>query len=303
MRIDRGTSVGIVLLAGVLFGTTGTAMVLSNVDASSTSVAAARLGIGALGLVALTMVQRDFQHLIQLWKLPRVWIMGVSVAGYMGSFFLAVHLAGAAVASLVSISLAPMLAGAIARMFGKPWPGRVWIISTALAVIGVALLSAPTAGDGGNRIAGALAAIVASASYAFYTVMGARLVDDEHHATDALAASFAIGALILLPFLILDFNWIITSKGFALALWLGLGTTTLSYFLFGIGITHLAPGVVATLLLSEPFVATMFGVFILDEPMAPRGWFGCLLIVIGLVMVSRNEQTAAKKQASFVSET
>lgn len=300
MKADRGTSVGIVLLAGVLFGTTGTAVVLSDVDASSTSVAAARLGVGAIGLLVLTMVQRDIRHLLDLWKLPRVWIMGVSVSGYMGSFFLAVHLAGAAVASLVSISLAPMLAGGIARLFGKPWPGRVWIISTVLAVVGVALLSAPTAGDGGNRVAGALAAVVASASYAFYTVMGARLVDDDHHATDALAASFSIGALILLPFLLLDAHWLTSPKGIGLALWLGLASTTLSYFLFGIGITHLAPGVVATLLLSEPFVATMFGVFLLNEPMALRGWFGCFLIVTGLVMVSRNEQSAAKKQAELV---
>lgn len=294
MQMDRRSSVGIVLLSGVLFGTTGTATVLANVDASSTSIAAARLGIGAIGLVTLTVIQRDFKALIALWKLPRVWVMGLSVASYMGSFFLAVHLAGAAVASLVSISLAPMLAGAIARMFGKPWPGKTWVISTVLAVVGVLLLSAPTSVDGGNRILGALAATVASASYAFYTVMGANLVDDEHHATDALSASFSIGAVILLPFLILDFSWITTGKGLVLALWLGLAATTLSYFLFGIGITHLAPGVVATLLLSEPFVATMMGVFILDEPMVLRGWIGCLLIVIGLVMVSRNESRQAK---------
>jgi DME family drug/metabolite transporter len=289
VQIDRSSAVWIVLLSGVLFGTTGTATVLADVDASPTSIAAARLTIGALGLVAITMVQRDLGGLIALWKLPRVWFMGLAVASYMGSFFLAVHLAGAAVASLVSISLAPMLAGAIARMFGKPWPGRIWIISTVLAVIGVMLLSAPTNDDGANRILGALAATLASASYAFYTVMGANLVDDEHHATDSLAASFSIGALLLLPFLITDFSWLASGKGLALALWLGLAATTLSYFLFGIGITHLAPGVVATLLLSEPFVATLMGVFILDEPMVLRGWIGCALIVIGLVMVSRNE--------------
>lgn len=289
MVINRHNSVGIVLLSGVLFGTTGTATVLADVDASSTSIAAARLGTGAIGLVLLTVIQRDFSALVALWKLPRVWFMGLSVASYMGSFFLAVHLAGAAVASLVSISLAPMLAGAIARMFGKPWPGRVWVISTVLAVVGVLLLSAPTSAEGSNRILGALAATLASASYAFYTVMGANLVDEEHHATDSLAASFSIGAILLLPFLLLDFTWLTTGKGLALALWLGLAATTLSYFLFGIGITHLAPGVVATLLLSEPFVATLMGVFILDEAMVLRGWIGCLLIVIGLVLVSRNE--------------
>lgn len=289
MVIAKKNAVSIVLLSGILFGTTGTATILADVDASATSIAAARLGIGAIGLVVLTLIQRDFNCLLALWKLPRVWLMGLSVASYMGSFFLAVQLAGAAVASLVSISLAPLLAGAIARMFGKPWPGKIWMLSTLLAVCGVALLSAPTSVDGGNRVLGALAATLASASYAFYTVMGANLVDDNHHATDALAASFSIGAILLFPFLLLDPSWLTTGRGIALALWLGLAATTLSYFLFGIGITYLAPGVVATLLLSEPFLATLMGVFILNEPMNARGWLGCLLIVIGLILVSRNE--------------
>lgn len=289
-KSERSGAVLIVLMAGVLFGTTGTARVLSDVDASSTSIAAARLGIGALGLVAVTIYSRGLAELLALWKRPRVWVMGLSVASYMASFFAAVQLAGAAVASLVSISLAPMLAGTIARMFGKPWPGRVWVVSTVLAVVGVVLLSAPTSSDGGDhRVLGACSAAIAAASYAFYTVVGARLVDDGHHATDGLSASFSIGAVVLMPFIFMDFNWLTTPKGIALALWLGLASTTISYMMFGVGITHLAPGVVATLLLSEPFVATMFGIFLLGEPMAPRGWFGCLLIIIGLLMVSHNE--------------
>jgi DME family drug/metabolite transporter len=290
-KIDRGTAVVIVLFSGLLFGTTGTARVLSDVEADSTSVAAARLSIGALGLVIVAIKQRGVSDLIKLWKRPRVWIMGTSVSAYMLSFFAAVSLAGAAVAALVSISLAPMLAGAFARAFGKPWPGKVWIISTTLAVVGVVLLSAPTSADiGSSRIAGALLATIASASYAFFTVVGAKLVDDEHHATDGLAASFSFGAVLLLPFLFMDSAWLFTGKGLALALWLGLASTTLSYVLFGIGITHLPPGVVATLLLSEPAIATLLGVFVLGEPMAGRGWFGCLLIVVGLIMVSINEQ-------------
>jgi DME family drug/metabolite transporter len=290
-KIDRGTAVIIVLLAGVLFGTTGTASVLSKVQADSTSIAAARLTVGAIGLVLVAVKQRGIADLIKLWRRPRVWIMGTSVASYMLSFFAAVSLAGAAVAALVSISLAPLLAGAIARAFGKPWPGKVWVFSTALAVVGVVLLSAPTSQDSGSsRIAGALLATIASASYAFFTVVGAKLVDDEHHATDGLAASFSFGAVLLLPFLFMDSAWLFTGKGLILALWLGLASTTLSYVLFGIGITHLAPGVVATLLLSEPAIATLLGVFVLGEPMAGRGWFGCFLIVAGLIMVSVNEQ-------------
>lgn len=290
----RGRAVLTVLMSGLLFGTTGTAAVLADVNASSTAIAAARLAIGALGLIVVAILQREWADLVALWRRPRVWIMGVAVAAYMGFFFLAVALGGASVASLVSISLSPVLTGTIARLFGKPWPGRVWVVSTTLAVIGVALLSAPTGiGSGSDRVFGALAAVVASAAYALYTVLGAKLVDEAHHATDALAASFSIGAVILLPFLFLDSAWLFTGRGIALALWLGVAATTLSYVMFGVGITHLAPGIVATMLLSEPALATLLGVVVLDEPMAFRGWIGCALIVIGLVMVGRGEQRAA----------
>lgn len=287
----RGSAVLFVLLSGVLFGTTGTAVVLSGVDASSTAVAAIRLVIGSFGLVAIVLVQRQWSDLVALWRRPRVWVMGVGVAVYMGFFFLAVSLGGAAVAALVSISLSPVLTGTIAKLFGKPWPGRVWVYATALAIIGVVLLSMPTGvEDGTNRVLGALAAAAGSTAYAFYTVVGAKLVEDDHHATDALAASFSIGALLLLPFLVADWSWMLSSSGALLALWLGLGTTTIAYVLFGIGITYLPPGIVATMLLSEPAVATLLGVVVLGESMAARGWIGCALIAIGLFMVGRNEQ-------------
>lgn len=288
--IGRREAVFIVLLSGLLFGTTGTMRVLSDVEASATSIGAARLAVGSLGLVLVTISQRGFGELVALWKRPRVWIMGFSVGSYMLSFFTAVQLAGAAVAALVSIALSPMLAGGIARLFGKPWPGKVWLLSTVLAVIGVTLLSAPTGSQvGDHRVAGALFGVIASASYAFFTVVGADLVAEGHHGTDSLSASFSIGALMISPFLFMDLDWLFTSRGIMLALWLGLASTTLSYVLFGVGITYLAPGVVATLLLSEPFLATLFGVFLLGEPMVLRGWIGCALIVIGLVIVSRHE--------------
>lgn len=294
-QAHRGRAVFVVLGAGVLFGTTGTVSVLADVGASSTAIAAARLLVGALGLVLVGAFTRGWAPLIALWRRPRVWGMGVGVAAYMGFFFVAVSLGGAALASLVSISLSPFLTGTAARLFGKPWPGRVWVFSTALAIAGVLLLSDPSnAADGGNRILGAIAATVASAAYALYTVLGAKLVDDDHHATDALAASFAVGAVILLPFLVLDGDWLFSGRGIALALWLGFAATTLSYVMFGYGITHLPPGIVATMLLSEPAVATLLGVFVLDESMALRGWVGCALIALGLTMVGRNERRSAR---------
>lgn len=289
MSARRGRAALVVVGSGLLFGTTGTATVLADTGASSTGIAAARLLIGAVGLVLLAITQREWGHLVALWRRPITWAMACGVAGYMVFFFIAVAQGGVAIASLVSISLSPFLTGTIARMFGSPWPGRLWLVSTVLAISGVALLGAPEGDTSGHRLLGALCAAAASAAYALYTVLGSRLVADQHHATDTLAASFAIGAVLLLPLLIADGAWLVHPRGIALALWLGIMSTTVSYFMFGYGLTHLPPGIVATLVLSEPVVATLLGVFLLGEPMPARGWAGCAMIAVGLALVARNE--------------
>lgn len=290
MSEHRGRAAFVVIASGMLFGTTGTSVVLADTGASSLSIAALRLLVGSLGLLAVARYQREWRHLVQLWSTPITWFMGIGVAGYMAAFFAAVQTGGVAIASLVSISLSPMFTAVIARAYRVPWPGRTWLLSTVLAVLGVALLGAPTGGAAGShRLLGALLAALASAAYGSYTVFGAQLVARDHHATDAMAASFSIGAVLLLPLLLLSGTDLLNWRGLALGLWLGLATTTLSYVMFGYGITHLAPGIVATLVLSEPVVATLLGVGVLGEDMPSRGWLGCALIASGLLLVARNE--------------
>ena len=288
MSRQRAASI-VVIASGLLFGTTGTATILADTGASSIAVASARLLIGSAGLLVLSMRAHGSAPVLALWRRPATWAMGVGVAGYMAMFFAAVGRGGAAIASLVSISLSPFFAAAFARALGQSWPGRVWAVSTMLAIGGVVLLGWPTAGPtGAHRIAGAMLAAGASASYGAYTAFGARFVAGDVHATDALAASFLIAAVLLLPFLAIDHQWLLTWRGAALGLWLGVATTTVAYRMFGFGLTHLAPGVVATLVLSEPVVATMLGVGVLGETMPLRGWLGCAAIAAGLLFVARN---------------
>lgn len=286
---EQRTASLVVIASGLLFGTTGTATILAHTGASPLAVASARLLIGAVGLVAIATRGRGSDALVALWRHRETWLMGVGVAGYMGLFFAAVDTGGAAIASLVSISLSPFFAASFARLFGHPWPGAVWVVSTVLAISGVLLLGWPTDGTAGaHRLLGAVLATGASASYGAYTAFGARFVGREVRATDALAASFAVAALLLFPFLVADAGWLASWRGGSLALWLGLATTTAAYRMFGYGLTHLAPGVVATLVLSEPVVATLLGVGVLGEAMPIRGWFGCLAIAAGLILVARN---------------
>lgn len=294
----RGRAALAVIAAGVLFGTTGTAVVLAHTGASALAIAAVRVLVGSLGLVAVASREREFGHVRRLWRRPVTWLMGLAVVGYMAAYFLAVATGGVAIAALVSISLGPAFAATFARVLGRPWPGRAWAFATALAVLGVILLALPADGAGGDqRLVGAVIATGSSASYGLFTALGGRFADDGHHPTDALAASFAVGALLLLPFLAADATWLLTAPGVGLALWLGLVTTTTSYTLFGHGLSRLSPGVVATLVLSEPAVAVLLSVLVVGEAMPARGWVGCALIGVGLALVARREAAAVPAPA------
>ena len=60
-----------------------------------------------------------------------------------------------------------------------------------------------------------------------------------------------------------------------------------AYVLFGRGLRVLPAGPVATLFLAEPLVATILGVVVLGETLAPAAIAGALLVVIGLVAQAR----------------
>ncbi len=277
----RSIGVLAVIGAAALFGTSAASVNLLDPAATAPAIAAGRLIVGALGLVAIVVITGPGRRaLVRLWQRPLLWLMGLAVASYQSLFFFGVARTGVAVGTLASLALAPFLAGMLGWWLREGAPGVVWAVSTVLAVVGMALL---TLGDGQARdVVGIVAAMGAGASYAVYTVLGVRLTRDGESATNVLAASFSLAALVTIPVFIGAGIWWWNPQGIALLLWLGLATTTLAYLLFGIGLRTLQPGHIATLNLAEPVVATLLGVVILDEVLGVRGWIGCVLIVIAL---------------------
>lgn len=284
-----------VLGAATLFGTSAAAVALVGPDATAPVVAAGRLIVGALGLlvvVALSLSGRA--ALRRLWRRPLVWGMGLAVAAYQSLFFVGVARTGVAVGTLASLALAPFLAGVLGWLLKEGAPGIVWAVSTVLAVVGMGML---TLGDDQSRdLLGILAAMGAGASYAVYTVLGVRLTRDGESATNVLAASFALAALVTIPIFAMSGIWWFNPTDIALLLWLGLVATTLAYLLFGIGLRTLQPGHIATLNLAEPVVATLLGVVVLGEVLGGRGWVGCLLIVVALAILGFSDRGSRDEQ-------
>lgn len=268
-----------VLAAAALFSTSGTSKALLAPDAWAPSVAAVRLVVGAAGMVAFVLFVRS-PGFTALLRRPLVWLMALGVAGYQAFFFVGVQRTGVAIGTLVALGAAPLMAGILGWLAREGAPGWTWAAATLIGVTGLGLLT----GGGRADWAGVVAALLAAASYAIYTVFGARLSRDGEDPSAVLAAAFALGAVLLVPFLARA-QWIATPPGIVLALWLGLAATTLAYLLFGLGLPVLQPGVIATLTLLEPVGATLWGVVLLGERLTVTGWLGCGLIVLALVLV------------------
>lgn len=274
-----------VLLAAVLFGTTGTAQVLGPDSSTPATVGASRILIGGLLLVALAVSSGGFHG---RWPLRPVGVCGVGIAVYQVAFFQAVADTGVAVAAIVAIGSGPVFAGVLERMLDGSWPGGRWALATALAASGVALLGLASSGDASLSARGIALGLVSGAGYATYTIVAKRLLRVGHRPLEVMGASFGAGAALLLPLLALGHvSWLGTGSGLALALYLGIVPTALAYVLFARGLRRLRASEATTLVLAEPLTATALGALVLGERVGLAGGLGAALVLAGLAVLAR----------------
>ena len=273
-----------VLGAAVLFGTTGTTASFAPTGATPVSIGSARLVIGGAGLiVALPWLGGSRRSALSLWLNRWGFVAGVMTALYQLAFFAGVARAGVALATLVTIGSGPVIVGLLSWLLLRERPTVSWWVSTAICIAGLVLLALDGSGQPGVDVGGLALALASGFGYAVYTVAAKRLMNGGVHAPEVMASAFSLGGLILLPVLLASGTaWIASGRGLAVALWLGLATTTVAYVLFGRGLKVLPAGPTATLVLAEPLVATLLGVFVLGEHLGPAGWAGAALVAVGL---------------------
>jgi DME family drug/metabolite transporter len=273
----------LVLASAVCFSTTGTAQALGVGGASPVTVGAARIAIGALGLLVAARMLAPGGLVLNRW----VALGALGVAGYQPAFFLAVHETGVAVGTVVALGSAPVVTGALAWAVGQGRPGGRWAAATGSAALGLAVLTASGGTGAAVRPAGVLLALGAAASYAVYTLAVKRLLDDGVPAEAAVAGVFTGGALLLAPALVLlPAGWLATPTGIAQALFLGLVPTTLAYVLFARGLRRISAAETSTLTLAEPLTATLLGAVLLREHLTAAGVAGGALLLTGLAVLA-----------------
>jgi DME family drug/metabolite transporter len=274
----------LVLAAATLWGTTGTCLAFAPPAATPLSVGGVRMVIGGGALLAYAAARGQLRSGNRI-RLGPVILGAGTVALYQVAFFSAVALTGVAVGTVVGIGSAPVAAGLISLLLDRRRPPGAWWAATALAIAGVALLTLAGGGVQVNPL-GILLALVAGTSYALYTYAARNLlVDQPPEMVNALL--FCGAALLLAPLLLTtDLSWVLSPRGLAVALWLGLAATALSYVLYVRALRTVPTPTAVTLALMEPVTATLLGVFVLGETLTLPALVGMGLVFVGLIVVS-----------------
>lgn len=279
-----------VLAAAVLWGTTGTAQAFAPEDAGPLSVGAVRIAVGGLAMLAFAGLRGELRG-VGNWPPLATAAMALAVAAYQPLFFAGVSLTGVAVGTVTAIGSAPVWAGLIGLLVGGEKPTTRWVLATALAVAGCALLLLGP-GDISVSTPGILLCLAAGGGYVVFATIAKGFLRTKPQAA-VMGVVFTLGALALSPApFFADFSWLAQPRGALVALELVLFATAAAYLLFAGGLSRVPVTTVATLSLAEPLTAGALGILLLGESLTPAAVVGVALLLSGLILTSTGRTRA-----------
>jgi DME family drug/metabolite transporter len=277
------------ILASILWGTTGTAASFFPSNVGSLAVGSATMGVGGALLFAVS-ARRSWTALRD--AAARRWLI-VGAAGvvvYPLTFYAAMNLAGVAIGNVVALGSGPIFAAILEWAWERRRPTRRWLFCTLAAIVGITLLA--LGGSGGARppgsvVAGVLLGLAAGAAYALYAYASSRAIGAGHPSRGVMGGMFGLGAIPLLAVLSVTGAPLLQSPlTVGIAAYLAVGPMAVAYLLFGIGIGAIRTSVATTITLIEPVVATVLAVVIVGERLGPVGWIGLALILAAVTVLT-----------------
>jgi len=290
------------VLASLLWGTTGTAASFLPPDVSPLAVGASTMGVGGLLLFAAT--RRDAVRVLRDREARRWVLIGAGgVVVYPLAFYAGMDLAGVAVGNVVALGSGPVFAALLEWLVERRALSGRWAVSTALAVAGIALLAAgrepDAATDRSAIVAGVVLGLLAGLAYALYTYASSRAIGGTgpgaRPSRGVMGAMFGSGAVLLIPVLLVTGAPLLQSgPTVGIAAYLAIGPMFVAYLLFGFGLRGIRSSTATTITLLEPVVATALAVTVVGERLNPIGWAGFALVLAGLtVLVSARRRPKA----------
>lgn len=288
------SSIIMILLAAMLWGTTGTTQALAPETAHPIAIGATRLAVGGLFLLGLVLAagKLNFKN----WPIKTTVLASLSMALYQPLFFSAVLMTGVAIGTVVTIGSAPIFSGFIEWVFLRKRPTIIWWVSTFLSILGCLLLLMNQESVYINPV-GIVLALGAGLSFASYTLVSRELLE-AYSPLSVVAVVFTLSALLLSPLLfVFDMSWIASVRGAGISLHLGVVATGIAYFLFARGLSRVSSSTAVTLSLAEPLTAALLGVFVVGERLSTVSWFGISLLLLGIGLLIWSSKNTNDHQA------
>ncbi|MEV6740803.1 EamA family transporter [Streptomyces sp. NPDC051104] len=295
-----GVGATCVLMASVLWGTTGTAATFAPAM-GPLAIGAVAMGLGGL-LQALIAASRIRREAPRLRAHKGVVLLGaLSVGAYPLAFYTSMHLAGVAAGTVVSIGSAPLASALIERVVDGRRLTHRWMTGAALGLSGTVLLctaeaagahSGPGARSAGETVLGVGLGLVAGLTYALYSWAAHRLISRGVTSGAAMGTVFGLGGLLLMPVLLATGAPLLASwSNAAVGAYMALVPMFLGYVLFGWGLAHVPASTATTLSLLEPAVAAVLAVLVVGERLPLLGWAGIALVVGCLAVLTTPTRT------------
>ena len=280
-------AIGALVLASVLWGTTGTSATFLTGGVSPLAIGATTMTLGGALLFATSArsslaVVRDRSH--------RGWLLAAAagMVVYPLTFYAAMDLAGVAIGNVVSLGSGPLFAALLEWRVDRQRLTLRWMLSTAVALVGVALLV------GGGHGAGSVVdpatvplGLAAGAGYALFTYAAGVIVRAGHGGRATMGAAFGLAAVPLsVVMLVTAAPLVATVANAGIAVYLAVGPMFLAYVLFARSLRELRSSTVTVVTLLEPLVATLLAVAVVGERLEAAGWVGLALILVGVTVLS-----------------
>ncbi|WP_370680615.1 DMT family transporter [Comamonas sp. GB3 AK4-5] len=295
--------VALVSLAGVLWGSSGTAQHLGAAGLSPFWVGAAQLGVASVFLLGwlwwsvrgrsqLPVLRPRAAGLRWSWF---VWA-SVGIGGYSVFFYEGLRLAGVGVGTAVAIGSSPIWAGLLQALVLRAPLSALWWLGTLVSVAGGAAMVAGKGGGSSISWHGLLLCLLAGLSYAGYALINKRLVS--HMAPKVVNCYVFTGAALLAaPVAWLQAGapqWSLSAL--LVVVYLGLVVSGVAHLLFSIGLRHISGPTGVTLSLVEPMAAFLLAVWIVGERQPLAAWLGLLAVLAGLMVVVAAEVRSARQR-------
>lgn len=280
----------LVLLAAVLWGTTGTAHSFAPADMHPSWVSALRLVMAAAFFVVLGSLLRGrvAAHSTPMnW--PRMLFCAMCMVTYNMAFFAGLQYTGVGLGTAVAIGSSPVWAGLLQAAIQRRWPSGLWWLGTGISVIGGFVMTLGQSGDISASLSGLLLCLVAGLAYGAYAVISQPLLL-QSGITRVNAWVFFSAALISLPIaVVLGGPLQANPQGWAVVVYLGVVATGVAYLLFSMGLRTTSAATSVALSKFEPITAFVLSILVVGETPSWLALGGLVLVLLGLWLVVHSE--------------